>query len=243
MQAALQDTLLAGGPWKGLQQARAVHPSAAARLAEAGKPPAEATSATSSTGAEGAPAAQPAAAAQQQGATESVVFGAIGRAAAEARAKGHSGVPAITKFLGFSGALPFWVFSPAIAQHLPLDLIVDPGMLANPGLLQVGYGATILSFLGGVHWGLAMTNVGGELGYKMAEQRFLWSVLPCLMAWPTVAMPVPHAAGLQAALLTAVYFVDRSWAKRGLLPPWYMKMRLPLTVLAASGLVMTASTG
>lgn len=35
-------------------------------------------------------------------------------------------------------------------------------MLANPGLLQVGYGATILSFLGGVHWGLAMTNVGGE---------------------------------------------------------------------------------
>lgn len=37
----------------------------------------------------------------------------------------------------------------------------------------------------------------GELGFKMAEQRFLWSVLPCLMAWPTVAMPVPHAAGLQ----------------------------------------------
>ena len=35
-------------------------------------------------------------------------------------------------------------------------------MLSNPGLLQVGYGATILSFLGGVHWGLAMTNVGGE---------------------------------------------------------------------------------
>lgn len=152
-------------------------------------------------------------------------------------------MPAITKFLGFSGALPFWVFSPVIAQHLPLDLLMDPGMLANPGLLQVGYGATILSFLGGVHWGLAMTNVGGELGFKMAEQRFLWSVLPCLMAWPTVAMPVPHAAGLQATLLAAVYFVDRSWAKRGLLPPWYMKMRLPLTVLAASGLAMTASTG
>lgn len=47
----------------------------------------------------------------------------------------------------------------------------------------------------------------------------------------------------QAVLLAAVYFVDRSWAKRGLLPPWYMKMRLPLTVLAASGLAMTAATG
>lgn len=34
--------------------------------------------------------------------------------------------------------------------------------LHSPLDLQVGYGATILSFLGGVHWGLAMTNVGGE---------------------------------------------------------------------------------
>ncbi len=43
-------------------------------------------------------------------------------------------------------------------------------------------------------------RLAGELGYKMAEQRFLWSVLPCLMAWPTVAMPVPHAAGLQVGV-------------------------------------------
>ena len=39
----------------------------------------------------------------------------------------------------------------------------------------------------------------GTLGFKMAEQRFIWSVLPCLMAWPTIAMPVPHAAGVQAS--------------------------------------------
>lgn len=133
-----------------------------------------------------------------------------------------------------------------MAQHLPLDLLVDPSLLSTPGLLQVlgvlrrwlrwllivalaercpvrlgklpllisplpissgsplwadppqvAYGATILSFLGGVHWGLAMTNVGGELGAKMNDQRYLWSVLPCLMAWPTLAMPVPHAAGIQ----------------------------------------------
>lgn len=46
---------------------------------------------------------------------------------------------------------------------------------------------------------------------------------------------------LQAALLGVVYAVDRSWAKRGLLPPWYMKLRTPLTLLAASGLAMTAA--
>lgn len=62
---------------------------------------------------------------------------------------------------------------------------------------QIGYGATILSFLGGVHWGLAMTNVGGQLGTRMVDQRYMWSVLPCLMAWPTIAMPVPQAAAIQ----------------------------------------------
>jgi hypothetical protein len=39
-----------------------------------------------------------------------------------------------------------------------------------------------------------------------------------------------------------VYVVDRSWAKKGLLPPWYMKMRLPLTLLAAGGLALTVAT-
>lgn len=29
-----------------------------------------------------------------------------------------------------AGALPFWVFSPVIAQHLPLDLLMDPGVSA-----------------------------------------------------------------------------------------------------------------
>ena len=47
----------------------------------------------------------------------------------------------------------------------------------------------------------------------------------------------------QAALLGVVYLVDRSWAAKGLLPPWYLRMRLPLTTLAAGGLVLTAASG
>lgn len=36
-----------------------------------------------------------------------------------------------------AGVLPFWVFSPAVAQHLPLDMLLDPALISNPGLLQV----------------------------------------------------------------------------------------------------------
>lgn len=39
-----------------------------------------------------------------------------------------------------------------------------------------------------------------------------------------------------------MYFVDRSWAGKGLLPPWYINMRLPLTLMAVGGLALTAAT-
>lgn len=152
--------------------------------------------------------------------------------------QGLRSVPTLVKALGFGGALPFWAFSPAVAPSLPLDLL-DASLITNAGLLQVGYGATIISFLGGVHWGLAMTSI---TPVTMMGQRYLWSVLPCLMAWPTVAMPIGQGAGIQAALLGLVYVVDAGWARRGSLPPWYMSLRLPLTVLAASGLALTAAT-
>ncbi len=152
---------------------------------------------------------------------------------------GLAGVPALVRALGFAGALPFWAFTPAAADFLPLEL-VDPSLPDRAGVLQVGYGATIISFLGGVHWGLAMTNVGGAAA---ARSRFAWSVVPSLMAFPTVALPTPHAAGAQAALLGIVYIADKGFAAKGLLPGWYMAMRLPLTLLAAGALVVTAVTG
>lgn len=38
---------------------------------------------------------------------------------------------------------------------MPADLV------ANAALLQLGYGASIASFLGGIHWAMAMSGYGG----------------------------------------------------------------------------------
>lgn len=144
--------------------------------------------------------------------------------------------------------------------------------------LQVSYGATILSFLGGVHWGtcssiprvappawlcrrrpslpaginahvtrpyvlccavgLAMTTL---TPLKFTAERYIWSVCPCLAAFPTMILPVQQAAAIQAALIGLVYMTDRSWAKRGGLPLWYMKtLRGPLSLVAGTSLVLTA---
>lgn len=76
---------------------------------------------------------------------------------------------------------------------------------------------------------------------KYTAERYLWSVCPCLLAFPTTILPLPQAAAIQAALVGVVYMTDRSWSKRGGLPPWYMKtLRGPLSFLAGSGLLLTA---
>ena len=58
---------------------------------------------------------------------------------------------------GDPGVIPFIAFSPAVAAALPLPA----DLVQNAALLQLGYGASIASFLGGVHWGMAMSEYGG----------------------------------------------------------------------------------
>ena len=150
------------------------------------------------------------------------------------------GIPPHAKALGYLGALPFWLFSTPVVEQFPFLEVMTGLSLSDFATLQVAYGATILSFLGGVHWGLSMTTL---TPIKYTAERYLWSVMPCLAAFPTLIMPTQHGAGIQAALIGLVYATDRSWAKRGGLPPWYMKLRGPLSTLAASGLGMTALAG
>lgn len=150
------------------------------------------------------------------------------------------GIPPHAKALGYLGAVPFWLFSTPVVQQFPVLEVITGLSASDFGTLQVAYGATILSFLGGVHWGLSMTTL---TPLQYTAERYMWSVMPCLAAFPTLAMPTAQGAGIQAALLALVYATDRSWATRGALPPWYMSLRAPLSTLAASGLCMTAVLG
>lgn len=158
--------------------------------------------------------------------------------------KPKSSVPTLIKVLGFGGVVPFWACSTPIASWLEENNVMSISSLfggkVSASQVQVAYGATIISFLGGVHWGIAMTSL---TPVSLLRQRYVWSVMPSLLVWPTLTFPdVEHAAGVQAALLGLVYMVDRGWYRRGGFPPWYMQLRLPLTVLAAAGCLLTAAS-
>ena len=58
-------------------------------------------------------------------------------------------------------------------------------------------------------------------------ERYVWGVTPSLMAWPAVAMGGGPGAFVIACTLGIVYLVDRSFARRRLLPPWYMCVAVP----------------
>ncbi len=68
-------------------------------------------------------------------------------------------MPKAPLWLGAAGLIPFVSCAAGVAAGgvdlTPLSLSVTPGQLVH---LQAVYGVSILSFMGAVHWGLAMTN-------------------------------------------------------------------------------------
>ena len=88
-------------------------------------------------------------------------------------------------------------------------------LAANPVGWQTTYGASILSFLGGVHWGACLQG-----GAQSSSLRLLWSVVPSLVAWPAVALPPLLATPTLAGALLLANTVDQKYARAAKLPPW-----------------------
>ncbi|MBT9493202.1 MAG: DUF3429 domain-containing protein [Paucibacter sp.] len=66
------------------------------------------------------------------------------------------------------------------------------------------YAALILSFLGGIYWGLGFSRPqdGSAL-------PFIWGVMPSLGAWIALVMPAYAGLVLHGVMLIACYLVDR----------------------------------
>lgn len=65
------------------------------------------------------------------------------------------------------------------------------------------YAAVIVSFLGGIHWGLALRHA------EPPAALLGWGVVPSLVAWLAVMMPPSAALVIHGVMLAACYAVDR----------------------------------
>ncbi|HMM75594.1 MAG TPA: DUF3429 domain-containing protein [Gammaproteobacteria bacterium] len=152
----------------------------------------------------------------------------------DAAARPVNQIPTTAGWLGYLGLLPFVVqmlavvFGPkgedSLAQHAAFGI--------------ASYGAVILSFLGGITWGLTVNNP--TLANVQGSRELIYSMLPALAAWAAVLLPAPFTLWFCAIGFAVTFAHDTRTASLHALPAWFLRLRLHLSLGAIVCIVLTA---
>ena len=128
-------------------------------------------------------------------------------------------LPPLAILLGLAGLIPF-----ALCGYGAIGSYGEPAAQA-----LAAYGAVILAFLGGVHWGFALPDPAT----RGQRARLGLGVVPSLIGWTALLLVVAVSAEAGLAVLLAGFValtaVEARAAKAGLMPPGYMALRYGLS--------------
>lgn len=135
-------------------------------------------------------------------------------------------VPPSALALGAAGLAPFLALSVTAVWSPPYygAFLIE---------LLRAYAVVILVFVGAVHWGLAIRDSG-----VVSTGQLAWSVVPALVGWIVLFLPMLAALWLLAAGFVTAAAVDYTATRRGLTPLWYMRLRVPLTAVVVLSLLI-----
>ncbi|MCB8835981.1 DUF3429 domain-containing protein [Aurantimonas sp. VKM B-3413] len=122
--------------------------------------------------------------------------------------------------LGLAGLTPF-VLMAAVLAWAGRDFIAFGQLVLGLS----GYSAAILSFLGGIRWGFALSP------QHQRRRVLVVSVLSSLAGWILLFVPSPWAFAGFAAAFALQGAWDAASARSGHLPGWFGRLRLVLTVV------------
>ena len=125
--------------------------------------------------------------------------------------------PAALK-LGYAGLLPF------VGGAL-LVWLVWPEAHPYTTLALSAYAAVIVSFLGGIHWGVAFREAAPP------TSLLVWGIVPSLVAWVAVMMPASAGLVINGLMLLLCYAVDRRVYPRYGMAAW-LTLRFRLSTVA-----------
>lgn len=132
--------------------------------------------------------------------------------------------------LGWLGLVPFIVLAAA-----SVAVAHEPARLDQVLMATNAYAATIVSFLGAVHWGLALTDD------RFAQpSRVAWSVLPSLVGWIALLLAPRWGVALLLVALVVCRLVD-GWLLRHREMSAYLALRTQLTVGAGACLAVATA--
>ncbi len=131
--------------------------------------------------------------------------------------------------LTFAGAIPFvaataalW-FAPAMYRSFAAQVLLT-------------YAAVIVSFLGGVQWGIAISVL--DAAPKSARTMFALSVVPSLLAWGMLLLPAARERVFVAiALVAFVWVIDAMLYVQALIPAWFFRLRCIISAVVMASLV------
>jgi len=142
-------------------------------------------------------------------------------------------IPVVPLVLGVAGLIPFVTL--AVAEAAGWRLFGWSPAFQHAALAT--YGALIVSFLGGIRWGLAV----GMEDQRAARFEYALSVVPQLLAWVSLAVPAPWDLRALAAIVIGLGFLDYTLVFGGKAPTWFGRLRLGLSAGAGFSLLLAGS--
>jgi Protein of unknown function (DUF3429) len=138
-------------------------------------------------------------------------------------------MPWVAAILGAAGLIPFVGLALA-----PLVNLEPFGR--DPLSVLAFYGAIILSFMGAVHWGLAMADT-----QAVRSSGYIVSVIPALVGWFAISfLPLPVTLRVIAAAFMLLLLFDLRAVRIAQAPAWYGRLRVPLTVVVVPALLIAS---
>lgn len=138
------------------------------------------------------------------------------------------GLPPMAWKLGHAGLIPF-------VLGAVLVWLVTPDAHPYAASALSAYAAVIVSFLGGIHWGLVMRGLSTDPtapATPLETSSLVWGITPSLLAWVGVLMP-PHAGLFILGLaIIGCYLADRRRYPLFGVQSW-LTLRFRLTAVAS----------
>jgi hypothetical protein len=127
-----------------------------------------------------------------------------------------------------AGTVPFVLLSVAVSMHLFPDtkLVME---------LLLTYATVIVSFLGGIHLGVALTQQSDTRG--ITNMLIIESIWPSLIAWGMLFMAPVHIQLLALTLLySLMWAIDSLLYNNNLIPQWFFNLRCIITPIVVVSL-------
>lgn len=142
-------------------------------------------------------------------------------------------IPRSALLLGLAGLIPFVAAAAVIALRPTYPMGGFNLPLAGYGqMVMLAYGRVILAFMAGVLWGFAARGNAGFWAYAASVIPALWVFFASF--WPDAREPATLAIGFAALLV-----LDWGFARAGLTPPWWMRLRSLLTAVVLACLTVS----